>query len=220
MKFQAISLLIFITFIVKVNSFTVLCTFYMNEKFGYTCHVQFIRVTTKCNRYVTSMGGTHVPGKVNDEVVFYNIVDQMVFFFPVGVMNYFRKLKIIQIHTSRLKEVNSEDLKPFPMLTNFWIPCNEVEYLPGDLFIYNPLLEYVAVQENKIMHIDHSTFIVLKNLVWLSVRQNPCYSGETFGNRQALLDLVRNVDAECKNEAFLMKIIQRNQERNLQCNLN
>lgn len=104
-----------------------------------------------------------------------------------------------------LKEVSSEDLRPFPKLKRFFIPGNEVEVLEGDLFINNPLLEYVAVQENKIMHVDHSTFKILKNLQWLQYENNPCYSGTTFGGHEAVMELSKNITSECNNVAFLMR---------------
>lgn len=209
MKFLQVFNLILISLTIRANAIVITCDF-MNknplESTFYTCENRPIpiQMISKCNRRIEWILGSHMQGKSHDDVKFLNVVDQVLNYFPQNFDYFFKNLEIIQIHTTKLKEITSEDLKPFKKLKNLWIPGNEVEILEGDLFVNNPLLEFIAIQENHIMHIDQSTFAVLKKLKHLMFFEIYCLSGVSYDYlnlEEALKDILSN----CSNFAFVMR---------------
>ncbi|KAG5680407.1 hypothetical protein PVAND_009916 [Polypedilum vanderplanki] len=92
-------------------------------------------------------------GKSDDDVNFFYLTGANLNFFPRNLENVFKNLELIYIYDSKLIEITSEDLKPFPKLKYFRLYGNPIEVIREDLFTHNPELEVLYLENNEINHI-------------------------------------------------------------------
>lgn len=130
------------------------------------------------------------------------------FYFPLGLENFFKNLKMIAIFSSNLKEVQPNDLKPYPKLETLWMEHNQFEYFESGTFDGNPLLKFIAVSSNKIKHVDDGVFEPLQNLEKLYIEFNPCIS-RLMRRRGDVIDGVGAIEKQCKDEEFMRAKLQK-----------
>jgi hypothetical protein len=84
-----------------------------------------------------------------DEIESLEIKEQTVHYVPKFTVKIAKRLKTLEIYDCGLKEVRKEDLKQFPQLKLLKLRGNDLEWLKGDLFAFNPKLIGVSFEENK-----------------------------------------------------------------------
>lgn len=110
-------------------------------------------IKTRESATITSITGTQGIGKSNFDVDGFYVWSKTCHYFPRGLKSFSRNLKVIQIMACKLKEIHQEDLKPFPKLTELMLNYNSLEVLENGLLDFNPNLEYIDFDGNKIFHI-------------------------------------------------------------------
>ncbi|KAL7015703.1 hypothetical protein ACKWTF_016612 [Chironomus riparius] len=177
---QLISFLLIIFSFHNVNSVDIQCEF-KNDDFDsinnqYTCAVQVNLMITVKNTKIQSVRGSHNAGKSNNDVTGLSIRDKKMQYMPSNLADKFKNLIAMRIRQGKLKEISQSDFKTFPKLRYLNLDANDLEVLDDDLFDFNPLLEVIWFEGNKIKAIGQSTFGNLKNLRDLDMNGNTCYS--------------------------------------------
>lgn len=109
---------------------------------------------------------------------------------------FLKNLIVLDIYESDLLEVHVDDLQPFPELKYLSFMYNKLEIIEFDLFVYNPKLELLILDGNRIRFVNDA-FDILTNLRFLTFCQNQCASGEAKDNRMAVLELMKKIHYKC-----------------------
>lgn len=149
---------------------------------------------------VTSISGTHLSGKSDDDVVGFRADGKTVNYFPEGLENFFKAEKIlfINIWSSGLKEIHANDLAPYINVKFISFSDNELEVIEHDLFKNNPQLEIIGFPRNKIKTVDTTVFNALPNLTSLYMNSNECIDKGVTRNRNKVLALIEEMKEKCK----------------------
>ncbi|KAG5680454.1 hypothetical protein PVAND_009962 [Polypedilum vanderplanki] len=201
MKFIGLAILIccFLTFTVG-NSVTIKCNYYMSGNWptyrrGYQCDVQNKEVFTGERVTIENVEGNHENGKSDDDVKFFFIDSAYLKYFPRNLENVFKNLELIFIQYSKLIEITSEDLKPFPKLKNFKLYENPIEVIREDLFIHNIELEVLDLYKNEINHIYPKALSHLNKLRAIDLRGNVCeFDKNQATTRSEVLEIIKKIE--------------------------
>lgn len=166
----------------------------------YRCTVHSI--TTPENALITSVNGSHQSGKSNDnEICFYSL--RIPFKnFPQGLEKIYKNLIGICFYNGPLKEIRQSDLKSYKKLIFLQIAETKIEVLEDGLFDFNPNLEYVAFNKNKIFHIDLRVFDHLSKLGTLYLDNNKCIDRKVKKDRSVVLDIIKDTKILCSDQEF------------------
>lgn len=77
-------------FFFQIESVRIECKFEEDEVFGYKCLVQRMIISSREDREITEISGTHVEGASNEDVLLLHAVRQNVNFFPLQLTNFFQ----------------------------------------------------------------------------------------------------------------------------------
>jgi Leucine-rich repeat (LRR) protein len=143
--------------------------------------VKSLEISSKYDRTITKVTGFHSSGKTNGDVKFFEVRGKVLNYFPRGLEKYFSNLDSIYVFSSDLKEISSEDLKPFRNLKVLYLWDNDIEILRADLFVYTPKISLLYLSKNKIKRVEkgifHKLFGVLNEL---DFENNDCYVSYAF----------------------------------------
>lgn len=182
----------------KVESVKVDCEFWFHPYHGYECKVKSLVISTQSNREVTEVSGAHKSAKVNADVKSFEVEKQTVKFFP-QLSKIFSGLEIVKVLNSSLSEVKNSDLKQFGgKLKDLQLPENQIEILQGNLFEFNPNLEWISFSNNKLRQIDDGVFNGLTKLKTLHLRKNPCIDEAARNDRNEVLKVTKSAEKKCK----------------------
>lgn len=137
--------------------------------------------------YVTNL---HDMGRRDRDVKILIIKKQICYFLPRRIENFFPHLQEIEVDSSGLRQLLRENFASLTKLTMAIFPGNEIEFLPGDLFIYNPRLTHINFSQNRISNVGHNFFSGLRNLRYLLFDDNECYQG--YGMVLEEVEVVKN----------------------------
>ena len=147
------------------SSTEVSCT-YRNSLFWaatnmYNCYViKELNINSEEKAVITGASGEHFSGKSSDsEIVFYSY-DRNVHFFPKGLDKVFRNLNGIILYSEPICLIQQSDLKPYTKLVFLQLADTNIEVLEDGLFDFNLELKYLALNENKILHIGLGVSII------------------------------------------------------------
>ncbi|CAG9807189.1 unnamed protein product [Chironomus riparius] len=208
MKFIIILFLVAFSSAVEFN-----CKF----KDDYTCEVISGRIINKADSYVTGVQGDHKEGKSNKNVGVFDGRKVSIKYFPRNLNTYFPNIHQIFIER-KLREITKEDLQDFPMLVYLYLSFNDIQIIEKDLFIYNPELRLVFLNENRIKYVDPNVFKNLPKLIYLGFEDNDCHSGIVEQGRSNVVGLIKKISDQCSNPIISneleleMKIIKQNLE--------
>ena len=138
----------------------------------------------------------------NSHVAGFTAEDKNVQFFPRGLEQIFKNIKVICINKCQLKDVRQHDLKQFNQLQYLSLEYNDIEILEANLFKYNPELQLIRFHDNKLVHIDANVFNNLWKLVHLELRSNPCISLDANNDRSAMQNIAEQLESKCKSAEF------------------
>lgn len=139
---------------------------------AYTCYIRNIEVTKK--ETVTEVKGTHEGSFKNGDLKALNIYGKTCHMIPSGFEAFFENVEAFSVNQSHLKTVTSADLKQFPKLREVWLYTNDLEFLPSNLFEFNPKVEYIVFKNNQISYVGADFFNYLPNLGKASFYSNVC----------------------------------------------
>jgi hypothetical protein len=180
----------------------------------YRCKVlNDLQITSKQESVIASAKGWDNSGGSYDFVEGFLVYNKSVQYFPRNLENVFKNIRKISITDGRLKELNQEDLKPFPKLVNFYLDDNDIEILEEGVFAYNPDLVFILLSNNKLVHIGQNVFEILTNLTYLYLSYNPCINMKAENNSIALKIIVDTTKLNCTNLGF---VILKNHQSKLQ----
>ncbi|KAG5668003.1 hypothetical protein PVAND_015960 [Polypedilum vanderplanki] len=164
----------------------------------YNCKVQNISSLKESKIKVNSITGNHTQNRTNENVTGISInfspMKCNITKIPEGFEEIFKNINYINIDNTKLAEVTKNDLQVFPMLTQLWLPRNEITKISRDTFDKNNLLKVIVLYENKISHIDTFTFLHLIHLVKLDLDGNQCKNLDTAigPNVEYLVERIEN----------------------------
>jgi len=166
----------------------------------YTCDVtNNPNIINEQSAAVNSISGSHLTSKTNDDVAGLYLYNKVVNYFPKNLEKFFKILKLIYINGCGLKEVHQEDLKPFVDLVFLYLGNNAIEIIEQDLFAYNPNLDFISFDNNKIVHIDSNVFDNLDKLSCFWFAGIPCFGQQASNTREKTVELISITKYKCKN---------------------
>lgn len=137
--------------------------------------------------------GDHSTMSLNQ--IYIKITNKIVNYFPQNLHAYFENIKGVQISNSHLKEISQDDLKPFVELEFLSLDKSDIEIITEDLFLYNPKLRVINLENSKFFAIETLVFSNLNNLHSINIQ--PCLSDAISNNATAVKLAPRQIRIEC-----------------------
>ncbi|KAG5679645.1 hypothetical protein PVAND_009202 [Polypedilum vanderplanki] len=211
MKFISLAILFcyFSTFSVG-NTVTIECFYTMKEGYWqinreeYQCYVVNYQDFNGSRVTIDKAVGNHTDGMTDDDVKFFTIQFTNLKYFPRNLENVFKNLELIFIYDSKLVEITSEDLRPFPKLKYFFLEGNPIEVIKEDLFIHNPELEVLYFAYTKISHIDLNALSHLDKLRAFRFHNKVCkFDKNEVETRSEVLKIVEKIEqGQCQSPKY------------------
>lgn len=176
----------------------------------YTCEVKVIDSTSDL-----VIVGEHNDGKGNSDLEGLNIWNQNLEKIPQGVDNFFTNVKALQVYSSKLQTITSENLEQFPKLEVISIRKNGIISLDGNLFENTPNLRFIDFSENLIQHIGRDLLKNLNNLSDVRFIANPCIN-EVAG-REEILYMNENMPLLCPAAKTTTILVPTTTEASTEC---
>lgn len=161
--------------------------------------MNILNITSLEIALIDSITGLHQPGKTDEDDIYFDVIGNIVHYFPKGLEKLFKNIRGISIIACGLKEVNQNDLKFYPQLEYLDLSENNIEKLNNGLFDFNPQLEVICFDLNKIFRIETMVFESLTKLHTLDLSENTCIDEFTDFNT----DKVRKITETAKKRCIL-----------------
>ncbi|CAO1294525.1 unnamed protein product, partial [Diamesa serratosioi] len=107
-------------------------------------------------------------------------------------------LTALDIQSSQLVEIKSEDFKNMKNLVELSLMFNSLEEIPNGVFSNNPELKTISLYGNKIKFIGSSVFDGLTKLDYVELGGNICIRKGYFDSI-AIIQLKNDIKSQCKN---------------------
>lgn len=122
---------------------------------------------------------------------------------------------LIYIEQCHIEEVHQADLKPFSKLKSLSLENNKIQIVENGLFDFNPQLEIIWLNGNKIFHIGENALKVQGSPTWV-FKANDCIDMETDENIEDLQKLLNHVKYYCQdvNVISVEKILENLESKN------
>ena len=160
---------------------------------SYLCWIQNQQIPEKQELKFTAK---HLERKTNNDVFHIKFHNCTVTEVPQGLKKIFPNLKKLTISDSKLKKISRNDLMEYKYLQRFKFDNNDLEFLPGDLFLGFEYLKYVSFYGNKLGVIEPNILNGLKNLEFVCFSYNPNfnkrYSIHPTDNPDATIKEIKN----------------------------
>lgn len=169
---------------------------------SYSCETKNnLDITSSELSVISSVNGTHEKGKTLNDVSTFGAKNKNILNFPKDLEKFFKKLERIRISDGRMKEICADDLMPFPLLKELSLKDNDIEVIEDGTFAYNPMLEYINFEDNKIVHFGENVFDHLSmKLMYLT--GNICIDFSTSDSND-VPEVIRKIKVNCTNMEFL-----------------
>ena len=102
------------------------------------------------------------------------IDSQTVHYMPNGIEKFFSNLEALRISSSGLKEIDSEDLKPFKKLKELQLSSNELIVLKYGLFDNNPDIIFLQFDGNQLKYVGENILDPLKKISYAYFQNCGC----------------------------------------------
>lgn len=191
------------------------CEFVFDNE-TYRCVIENVDFTNI--RKIESFKGEHYRGLTNNRVNMVNFRHCKMEKFPKGVAEIFPETELLELFDCHLKEITKEDLRGFTNLAFFSAACNQLSSLPGNLFEFTPLLQYVDFSCNRITKIGStilnplekfSQFVMKENLKFdIDYKEGTNLKKAAVKRREFVRFIKRNFTAmESLKDLAMMKLI-------------
>lgn len=176
--------LVLTTFWAAGDALTINCRYKMHD-YESDHHEPFLGKTYSCmdatfspscdsSPNIVGVSKNHMPGKTNEDVQMFVITtNQIIPRLPKNLDKFFPNLVAFSLPFIGLEEITSEDLR-FPKLRFLYLGHNNLKSLDGDLFKYNPMLEFVAFDWNRVANVGSGLLDSLYKLRIIYVNRNVC----------------------------------------------
>jgi hypothetical protein len=143
----------------------------------------------------------------NDKIKGLIIRVQTVHYVPKITVKMAKRLQLLLIEECGLKEIRKEDLKQFPELKILQLDGNDLEWLEGELFVFNPELVVVSFNGNKkLKYIGANLLDSLPKLGDAYFESTGCIYYDAEG-REQVEELKTELKTECKDEPTKLKMM-------------
>lgn len=96
---------------------------------------------------------------------------------PEGIAKAFPNMRTFAFNNAGVKRISKYDLRQFDKVERLDFDNNELEYLESEHFKFNPSLQHLSLQHNKINIISETSGIdSMKYLVLINLLGNKCFS--------------------------------------------
>jgi hypothetical protein len=174
-------------------------TIWSNVESIYRCTPRVDPSITSPGVNVTSASGSHMPSMSHTDVKGFSSQSKTINFMPRGLNDVFPNLIGVSINDAGMKEIRQSDLKQFPRLRYLYLYKNAITIVERELFKFNPELEHIGLDDNKISQIHPTVFDHLNKLSELSLDLNVCINAYATG-RSHVVNLLRSVKQECPGD--------------------
>lgn len=147
----------------------------------YYCEATIVDIGTP--QMISGITGSHLPGRTNNDVAGFRIRKQQIADLPLNIHEFFPNLQGYTVLHAGLSRVSSEDFKNLPYLRQIDFNFNEIQVLPRNLFIRNPLLEFISFDNNLVRHVAHHIFDNLQ-ISTLALRYSTCINEAQTGRAE------------------------------------
>ncbi|KAG5670181.1 hypothetical protein PVAND_000461 [Polypedilum vanderplanki] len=188
----------------KIDAVIFNCEFSTNS-----CTITNGTISSKSDATVTSITGTYPSGTTSNSITVIDGRGVEIRYFPLGLTKFFPNIDVI-FFEGGLREIHKEDLQQFgSKLKRVYMSYNSIEMLEKNLFVYNPNIEYIYLDDNNIKYVDPDVLDSLNRLTNLGFSINYCYSGKVEYNRNGVLDLIDKLRYLCSttDDENIRKII-------------
>lgn len=132
------------------------------DEHRYSCNIKRKTIPDSKNLI---LDGRHLVPHTNYDVTGVNFMKCRITKIPASLMiKSFPFLQALSLSNCGIKEIKREDFYGLHDLRVLWVDENELEFLPGDLFVDMKKLEFVSFEKNKIRFIDAELLNPLRNL--------------------------------------------------------
>jgi hypothetical protein len=162
------------------------------------CHVGNLTITEKCE--------IQEPSSIDNNVTVkgVRIENKIINYIPRFNESLAQRLTYFRIHNCHLKVVLKEDLQQFTNLTLLSLASNDLEWLGGDLFVFNTKLNVLWFHNNKLKFIGENLFDSATN-VW-NAHFNDCFFVEFYD--PDFQKLKENITINCQDEPTKLKMLE------------
>lgn len=178
---------------------------------AYTCEVKDQSIITdRSNQIIDTATGNHLEWKTNNDVKVVYFQNSKVLYFPLGLEKIFKNLEGISVTASEFKEIRKDDLKDYPKLRELSLHYGNIETIEADLFINNPNLEGIYLNNNKISQIDANVFNNLKTkLKDLYLADNNCKLDDVRDDNSSVNEVIAKIETGKCTRSFIEEKIKR-----------
>lgn len=147
---------------------------------------------------LTSASGSHLTGySSNSDVKTFSSYETRFTFFPRNLEQVFPNVDFVYIQNGNISKLTKYDLQSLGgQLKKFYFVTNELETVNEDLFEFNPNLEYLSLNGNKIHIVGLGAFDSLQKLTSFYFMFNRCHS-DSATDRNTVIALITQIEADC-----------------------
>ncbi|XP_037029923.1 uncharacterized protein LOC119069854 [Bradysia coprophila] len=162
----------------------------------YTCEARVVPVGDQRYVFSISENSVHLEGYGNDDVeaLEYNAP---IGFTPRNVSSFFPNLLLIKANGIQSDSLTREDLTGFAQLRSLRFSDNNLREIGNDLFIENPLLTLIFLDNNQIRHVANNVFDHLTLLRTLYMFNNDCTNEFVYNEPDKVPDVLFQILLEC-----------------------
>jgi Leucine rich repeat len=160
-----------------------------------------------------------IESKTNDDVRGFQTIAvrfpyPKIHYFPRGLHKTFKNINTLEINRTGLKEVNREDIEPFPELLYVRFAGNQIEVLEEGLFASNKKLQQLYLYNNPIKFIHPSVLDNLNSLTSLSLQTTSCIDDYSYNDADKVKKIVNLAKDQCtKNTVFYDEYLAKKKSR-------
>ena len=168
---------------------------------GYNCNISDITYLTTND--VFNIGGTHLSGKIDDDVKSVTVTKSQLFRVPKIFFDKFKNLEILDVSKVGMKIIDGNTFQPCGKLQYLYARENGITTLTADAFGSCLELHSVYLQSNKIDAVEATTKFLEKQtkLVYVELKYNDCINRDFGGyyNPNGLLSIRSDLEVCHKN---------------------
>ncbi|KAL7013046.1 hypothetical protein ACKWTF_015173 [Chironomus riparius] len=141
--------------------------------------------------------------KSNDQVLGITETYNKIHFFPRGLNNVFKRLKMIEFKQCGLLEIHQSDLMHLTRLEYLDLDKNNIEVIEDGLFDFNPSMRFIFFSNNKIFEIHPEVFDHLTKLRYLYMERNQCINMNARDSLHGVKDVIKQFKLNCPSPGNL-----------------
>lgn len=180
------------------TSITINCSFKITSDDSvvnaYTCEVDAAINSNSPLIKLEGISGAQAVGKSTNDVKRFIANSRNMRYIPIGFSDFFKNLESLKIVNGRLLEIRQENFATMTNLKNLNLDKNDIEKLDDNLFKFNPKIEKLWFEHNKIKVIGMTAMSNLRALNDLDLSSNLCGKIRVKGRNEVKSFLLKLAD--------------------------